>query len=128
MGKRDSRRQRTAHDGTDPDIFFGESRRKQSTRKDRQLCGQVQQAIGLALAAELDDELLNELWVVRVEPAPTVSQLLVWVSGPLGTRADEITQRLYAVAPVLRREVAASISRKRVPTLSFAVCEQEVEP
>ncbi len=126
MGKRESREHYAAHDDADLDLFFGESRRKQSKRKDFQLCGQVQRAIATALYADFDDELLNGLWVVRVEPAPTVAHLLVWVAGPPGSSVEHILTKLHAVSRRLRHEVAATIERKHTPELSFAVCDHEV--
>jgi ribosome-binding factor A len=130
MTSRHSRGRDAAHDDTDPDSFFGESRSKQTRRKDRQLCGQVQRAVSSALGANFDDDVLNELWVVKVEPAPTVSRLMIWVAGPEGSSAELILARLLGVAGALRAEVAATICRKQVPTLSFAICDgqDEVEP
>lgn len=131
MTRRRSRDREVAQDSTDPDIFFGDSRRKQNRRKDFQLCGQVRQAITAALSAELDDPLLSELWVVQVEPAPTASQLRVWVAlaegSPLSASPELILARLARVEGVLRGEVAAAIHRKRVPTLSYAVWLPQVD-
>lgn len=129
MTRRDPRGRRAAHDGIDPDVFFEESVRKSGRRKDFQLCAQVQEAIASALAAELGDPLLRELWVVRVEPAPTASQLLVWVALPPEARAladaEAVLARLSKVEGMLRAEVAGAIHRKRVPTLSYAVAAEE---
>jgi ribosome-binding factor A len=125
MSSRDSRGPEATHESVDPDVFFEESGRKRGRRKDFQLCAQVQEAIASALAAELEDPLLRELWVVRVEPAPTASQLLVWVALPPGSReragAESVLARLSKVEGLLRAEVASAIHRKRVPTLSYAV-------
>ena len=139
---RHSRGRRAAPDGSDPELFFfasetdsdsdsdSYSERRRHRRKDAQLCAQVQRAIDDALACELDDELLAGLWVVRVEPAPDVSLLRVWLArGP--DRApfdvDDVLARLAAAHGVLRAEVAAAIHRKRVPALTFAL-EPEGEP
>jgi ribosome-binding factor A len=112
---------------TDPDLYFTESHRKRTQRKDRQLCGQVQRAIAAALGAEFHDALLQSLWVVKVEPAPTLARLLVWVCGPEDSSPELIISRLDAVSGALRAEVAASIHRKQVPSLSFAVCDDITE-
>jgi len=131
MSSRNSRGRRASHESVDPDVFFEESARKSSRRKDFQLCAQVQEAIASALAAELEDPLLRELWVVRVEPSPTASQLLVWVALPRGARtladAETVLARLSKVEGLLRAEVASAIHRKRVPTLRYAVAA-EPEP
>ena len=130
MTSRDSRGRRHAHDDTDPSTYFSSDRSRKSLRKDRQLCGQVQRALSSALGADFDDEVLQELWVVKVEPAPTVSRLMVWVAGPRGADAELILARLSGVAKALRAEVAQAIHRKQVPVLSFAICDgrQEEEP
>lgn len=65
--------------------------------------------------------------VVKVEPAPNVSRLLVWVAGPAGSSVEMILARLSAVSGALRAEVAAAIQRKQVPHLSFSVCDAEGE-
>ncbi len=127
MTRRHSRGRVAAHDGTDPDLFFGRSRNKQSSRKDDQLCSQVRRALGEALAADFGDELLNSLWVVDVLPAPTAARLLVWVAGPPGADAQLILERVQRVAGALRTEVGAAIHRKLVPQLQFAVHVGEVE-
>src|SRR5262245_40752308 len=105
------------------DAFFRKSRRKQIRRKERQLCEQVGRAVNDALCAELDDEVLNSLWVVKVEPAPTTARVLVWVAGPRGSSAELILNRLATAVGVLRAEVAATIHRKQVPMLSFALSD-----
>jgi ribosome-binding factor A len=131
MTSRDSRGRRHAHDDTDPRTYFRSEDSRKFTRKDRQLCGQVQRALSSALGADFYDEVLQELWVVKVEPAPTASRLLVWVAGPKGADTELILARLSGVAKALRAEVAQAIHRKQVPTLSFAICdgeEAEVEP
>ena len=128
MTSRRSRGRGAAQDGTDPDFFFGDSRRKQGRRKDFQLCGQVQRAIADALG-ELGDEVLGSLWVARVEPAPTASQFMVWVAMGddvrHGLRADAILARIARVEGFLRAEVAAATRRKQVPTLPYAVWTEE---
>jgi ribosome-binding factor A len=123
MTSRYSRGRGAAHEDTDPDSYFSESRSKRTRRKDRQLCGQVQRAISAALYANFEDEVLNELWVVKVEPAPAVSHLMIWVAGPRGSSPELIMTRLLRVSAALRAEVAAAICRKQVPTLSFAICD-----
>ena len=127
MTRRHSRGRRAAQDSTDPDLFFGTSRNKQSSRKDDQLCSQVQLALSEALAADFGDELLNSLWVVDVVPAPTAARLLVWVAAPRGVAVQVVLERLQRVSGVLRTEVGAAINRKVVPHLQFAIYVGEVE-
>ena len=120
-----SRGKPAGHDDTD--TFFDDSKRRKFSRKDRQLCGQVQRALSSALGADFDDEVLQSVWIVGVEPAPTVSRLRVWVAGPRGSNAALILRRLEGVAKALRAEVAQSIHRKQVPTLLFAISDEPTE-
>jgi len=133
MTRKHPRGPAAAHDGIDPDFFFSDSKRKQHRRKDFQLCGQVQQAISDVLS-ELDDPLLVEVWVARVEPAPDASHLLVWLdvsrlaSEGAPAHTGDILARVERIAPRLRAEVAAAIHRKRVPGLSYALAPAEGQP
>ncbi len=76
-------------DGVDPRQFFKHPRnRDKRHRKTRQLCCQVAETIGLVLTGECADELLHNLLVVGVTPAPDSSQLLVTLRADLP--ADQI--------------------------------------
>ena len=88
--------------------------------KARQVCRQVFDALSYAIA-ELDDPLLAELSLVSVDPAPDASRLQVSfvVRAPIDVGAA--LARLAALAPSLRAEVAAEISRRRVPELAFRI-------
>jgi hypothetical protein len=113
----------------------GRSRRDdaQRDRKTKQLCRQVFQAVSLALAGECDDEVLRDLTVESVTPAPNASRLLVCVAlpamspsnGPLPRpgepvpSAQLVMERLAVHHPRLRRCVAAAVTRKRAPELTF---------
>lgn len=92
-------------------------------RKTLQLCRQVAETIDGVLASS-DDDLIRDLQVLSVEPAPDASRLLVTVR-PIAPGAD------YAVIPVLgrltefageiRSEVAGAITRRKCPNLAFQV-------
>nr|WP_281333811.1 hypothetical protein [Polyangium sp. 6x1] len=75
--------------------------------------------------AGIEDEVLLEVWVADVEPAPDAGRLAVIVQAPRGVSPDEVAARLEKVAGYLRAEVASAISRKRVPTLTFRVLPPE---
>ena len=121
-----------AHDATASEIFeralLGEDethKRSFDPREDRktlQLCQQVRRTLILALAGECDDEVLRDIFVDSVEPMGNGSQLLVRVSIPskLGLPVWDVLARLNARSARLRATIARSISRKRVPGLSFA--------
>ena len=111
-----------ADDGVDPKEYFRSSNRNEGRhRKARQLCHQVAEVLNLVLGGELGDE-LRDVRVVAVVPAPDTAQLMVLV----GPAIDQIVldphavlARLRTVADRLRAEVAASITRRRAPRLSF---------
>ena len=122
-------------DGVDPRTFFRPIRdRGQQYRKNGQLCRQVAETLSLVLAGEFDDARLHNLQVISVEPAPDASQLLVTVGfdGMLDqATVAAIQARLARVAGRLRFEVAAAITRKRAPRLTFRVigaASEEVQP
>jgi hypothetical protein len=96
-------------------------------RKTLQLCSQVADTLNYVLSGECDDELLQNLQVMSVVPAPNSSQLLVTVY-PLATTdttcdATEIRRHLVKAIGRLRSEVAASITRKKAPRLLFQVVQ-----
>jgi ribosome-binding factor A len=92
-------------------------------RKTLQLCRQVERALTWALG-ESEDELLRELLVVSVEPAPNSRRLLVSVA-PLERLNDlfDVIRRLDAARGWLRSEVAAAITRRKAPELMFRCIE-----
>lgn len=125
---RDRSRSRTGS-AADADSFFGAAGDRKLERKERQLCRQVQEAVSEALAA-VEDDVLLDVWVTNVEPAPDAGRLAVFVQAGRGAALEEVEARLEKVAGYLRTEVAGSISRKRVPTLTFRVLppDEEGEP
>lgn len=102
-------------------------------RKRLQLCGQVARTLAQVLAEE-DDDVLRELDVVSAEPCPDGGRIIVTVApflaaeeiagdAGIGERYDPVTilERLASASGRLRSEVAASITRRRAPHLSFRV-------
>ena len=96
-------------------------------RKTLQLCSQVADTLNYVLSGECDDELLQNLQVFNVVPAPNASQLLVTVYPFVATDthfdAAEVHRRLSQAAGRLRWEVASSITRKKAPKLLFRLVE-----
>jgi ribosome-binding factor A len=89
--------------------------------KDRQVCRQVFEALGLALA-EIDDPLIDDLVLQAVDPAPDASRLLVSFT-PARPDLDlaAAAARLEELGPELRSEVALEVNRKRAPELTFRI-------
>ncbi len=123
-------------DGVDPrDFFRSNTHRDKNNYKATQLCKQVAETLSLVLTGEFDDELLQSLHVVSVDPAPDASQLAVTLRADIGGGqfdSQEILSRLTAVTGRLRAEVASAITRKRAPKLLFRLTgpveSEEVEP
>ncbi len=95
--------------------------------KDLQLCRQVFDALTYALA-ELDDPKIEQLAIAAVVPAPNGSRVLVTL---VATREDLATEAedaalacIDASVDELRAEVAAEITRQRVPELVFRIASR----
>jgi len=113
----------SSEDGTDPKAFHdrrmtAHELRQGPGRKGLQLCGQVKDALTVALAG-CADEVLRDLTVVMVEPAPHTGRLMVTVAG--SAPADVTDRHLTTAAMMLRREVARAIHRRKAPELVFQV-------
>src|SRR5262249_53886805 len=91
-------------------------------RKARQLCHQVAETLDQVFA-ETPDDLIRDLRVVEVEPAPASSRLLATVAPlvPGILRIPAVLEHLTLESARLRAEVAASITRRRAPTLVYRV-------
>ena len=115
-------------DGQDPKRFHDKRRllkrdAKEPGRKSRQLASQVMDELRLILAG-LADPLLADLAVVAVQPAPNSGRLMVTVAGPSPTDATDTANVLTALeraTSVIRRDVAAAITRRYAPELVFRV-------
>ena len=88
-------------------------------RKALQLCRQVSEALGDALAA-CNDPLLSALSIQSVEPAPNTARLLVTLRCDSAGSAD-VVAHLQRAAGLLRCEVAAGINRRKTPELAYRV-------
>jgi ribosome-binding factor A len=111
-------------DGIDPRELFKSGRRSKNDRRDRQLCRQVFETLSYVLSSVSHDEVLEDLVVREVVPAPDASRLLVIVC-PFAARDRcdpvEALQHLHQAVGGLRAEIARSISRRKVPDLVFCV-------
>jgi ribosome-binding factor A len=112
-------------DATDAgEDFFRRSANRRADQKARQLCRQVYRTLSVALPG-LGDEVLQDLTVIAVDPAPDAGHLLVTVSPGGASAVDvpsgglDVLARLGGASGRLRAEVARDIVRKRAPELSF---------
>jgi ribosome-binding factor A len=112
-------------DGVDPREFFKAGRQEnRQNRKAKQLCRQVAETLEQVLSGEVGDDLLRGLHVASVVPAPDASRLLVTIEVDRGSAAEEreaIELALAKASGLLRTAVAAAITRRKAPSLSFCV-------
>jgi ribosome-binding factor A len=114
-------------DGTDPRHWNRGVNERQPGRKAKQLCRQAAEALNLALAGCRDD-VLRDLIVVEVAPAPHSGRLLVTVAAGAaagGVEAAEVLARLARAGGWLRSEVAAVAHRRKAPELLFRVAVRD---
>ena len=89
--------------------------------KDLQLCRQVFDALTYALA-ELDDPIVDDLVLASVVPAPSASRVQVTlVPSRDDIEADVALAAVREHADELREEVAAEVTRRRVPELVYRI-------
>lgn len=123
-GRRGARAAGKTTEYNEPGVMFGGGASAQARRKTEQLCKQVEERIGLVLAGEVDDPLLQEVYVAAVHAEPGGANLIVSLAFPPGTEdppVAEVLRRIEALRPLLRAEIASAITRKRTPGLTFRV-------
>lgn len=95
--------------------------------KDLQLCRQVFDALTYALV-EIDDPLMDDLVLASVVPAPNASRVLVTLVAARedlsSNERDAALEAIAANAGELREDVAAEITRQRVPELVFRIASR----
>lgn len=135
-----TRREMLAHcadlhedDGVDPRDYFAAGKRlRKPNRKALQLCRQVADTLGLVISGVGHGELLGALRVVAVEPPSGAGPLRVTVAVDLPPDSfdpDAVLKLLRDETGWLRSEIAAAITRRRVPKLMFRLaappCREE---
>jgi ribosome-binding factor A len=109
-------------DGLDPRRDRREGAGKVPNRKALQLCAQVARTLA-GVFAECADDVLRDLAVQSVVPAPNTSRLLVTLA-PDRSETEHLTEHLRRARGKLRSEVAAVINRRRMPDLVFRIADQ----
>ncbi len=103
-------------DGADPKRYFSQ-RSDRSGHKSVQLACHVARTLRQVLAGESGEEVLQNLSIIEVEPAPDSTHFLVVVTGPMAE--SEALAALGHAAAWLRTEVATSVRRRQAPNLTF---------
>lgn len=111
-----------ADDGVDPRYAKRQHARKQTPRKNLQLCKEAARIVALVLTGETQHPVLRDLLVLSVEPENAGACICVTV-GQYATDslADEtdVLAALGRVQGLLRSALAHALHRKHTPTLSF---------
>ncbi|OWK43867.1 hypothetical protein FRUB_03466 [Fimbriiglobus ruber] len=114
-------------DGADPKVFHDRRKWREKPpgpgRKSLQLCGQVRDGLR-AIFACFSDEVLRELTVVSVDPAPHAGRLMVTVavlSPADATDRNAATAHLVRATGLIRREIASGVHRRNTPEMVFRV-------
>lgn len=110
-------------DGVDPRLTSRPSGQRRPGRKSLQLCGQAAKALAGALA-DSEDDVLRDLLVAAVEPAPHTGRLQITVAlapSAVDHEPGLILERLAAAGGRLRTEVANAVRRRKAPELRFRV-------
>jgi ribosome-binding factor A len=76
-------------------------------------------ALSWVIGSAIGDDRLAVCAVQSVEPLRGGSRLLVKIAVPADVPVAEVVDRLAVAAPVLRSEVAQSITRRKVPELVY---------
>lgn len=113
-----------AEDGCDPRLDRREGVGKVPNRKALQLCAQVERTLAGVLA-DCGEDLLRDLLIESVIPAPNASRLLVTVRPAVPIEPAVVLERLEHARAKLRTEVVAAIHRRRAPDLLFRVSQPE---
>jgi ribosome-binding factor A len=118
-----------ADDGVDPrdDKRHELKQDRKPDRKLRQLCQQVAQTLQLALADLPQADALVGVCVRAVTPAPNAGRLCAVLSTPHASQRDQVAAIVQQHAARLRAEVAAAITRRRTPEITYEVVLAEVD-
>jgi ribosome-binding factor A len=108
-----------AEDGIDPRLAPRKFQGKMTNRKALQLCRQIERI----LSTLLEGEILRNLTVHSVLPAPDSSRLLATFvfHGPEAIATPAILAALHSAHAGLRGAIASAIHRRKTPELTFRV-------
>lgn len=112
----------SAEDGLDPRFDRREDSNKVPNRKALQLCAQVERTL-LGAFAECGDEVLRDLVLDSVTPAPNAARLLVTVRRTVPFDSAVVLEHLRRAHGKLRTEAVADLNRRRAPDLLFRLVE-----
>jgi ribosome-binding factor A len=107
-------------DGQDPRFDRKLTSSKVPNRKALLLCGQIARTLAEVLAG-CGDDILRDLLVESVTPAPNSARLLVTVRRPVDLEDNTVRARLTAALGLFRREIAAAIHRRKTPDVRFRI-------
>jgi len=100
--------------------FYSRQKKRCVSRKNKQLCQQVVQAVNLTFA-QIDSDVIASLYAKYGVPAPNTSRVLIYVTTQMKVSSVEIQREISRYNGRLRREVAEMIHRRKVPSLAFMI-------
>lgn len=112
----------SAEDGLDPRFDRREGSNKVPNRKALQLCAQVERTL-LSAFADCGDDVLRDLVIDSVAPAPNSARLLVTIRRTVPIESAVVLEHLRRAHGKLRTEAVADLNRRRAPDLLFRVVE-----
>jgi ribosome-binding factor A len=91
----------------------------QGSRPDR-VAEQIRQAVGVALARDVQDPRIGFVTITRVKVSPDLQQVRIYYTtiGDERTRKDT-ARGLEAAKPFLRRVMGSRVRLRRVPEMAF---------
>ncbi|MDC0311795.1 hypothetical protein OAM04_01080 [bacterium] len=106
---------------------IGKQSRGKPNHHSRQLCNQIYHAIDEVITCDCGDPVLDDLRAVWVRPVCKSSTLEVMLTTPETdvNQIDKMHEALKNVSEILRSAVAGSITRKRVPQLTFRIVPEK---
>lgn len=111
-------------DGIAPRLLIKKYSRVKKCHREQRLCKQIAGVLSIIFSGACCDERLCMLGIKSVEPAPDTTCLRVTVFPLYGDPQPdpvEIILLLKSAKGYLRKEVAAEISRRRIPDFTFRV-------
>jgi ribosome-binding factor A len=117
-------------DGVDPRTDARDCPRPVHNRKALQLCHQIAETLHGVLQGECRDDVLRDLLVQSVKPAPDSTHLLVTVSlspAALERTPGDVLQHLHRSYGWMRSRIATAIHRRKTPELMFRVAAPRID-
>ena len=109
-------------DGCDPRLDRRGARARHPIAKHCDCAAQIERAL-IGVLADCGDDLLRDLTIESVSPAPNASRVLVTFRPTVAVETAVVLERLGHARAKLRTEAVAAIHRRHAPDLLFRVLQ-----